>query len=187
MVECYGSTEMFHSFISNKPGGARPGSCGTVVKGFAARFTSRGQMVYTGPSLALGYYNDPALTRQKFVDGWCLSDDIGYMKKGFVYITGRANLVFKRSGKWVSVPDIEGRLRKCRVIKDVMARFERGGLDYYVACRPGVDVHVAPAAIREFCKHNLRLHEFPRHIYVLDNIPRARSGKIIRNPAKAVI
>ncbi|MFA5101154.1 MAG: AMP-binding protein, partial [Candidatus Omnitrophota bacterium] len=187
IIECYGSTEMFHSFISNLPGREKPGSCGFVVEGFAVRFTSQGRLVYTGPSLAAGYYRDPVLTRERFVDGWCFSDDIGYMKNGgFVYITGRMNLVYKRSGKWVSIPDIETRLKKCRVIKDIIVRCEAGALDYYVVLKEVAGVKTAETAIREFCKRHLRLHEFARHIHILDRIPRTRSGKILRNFAKEV-
>ena len=187
LVECYGSTEMFHSFISNTPAGVRPGSCGRVVKGFSARFTPRGQLVYAGPSLAIGYYRDQALTRERFVDGWCFSDDTGYIKNGFVYVTGRMNLVFKRSGKWVSIPDIEERLRKCRIIKDAVVIPGRCGLDYRVALKDGVDERSSQALIREFCKRDMRPHEFPGCIYIVDRIPRSRSGKVIRDPAKAVV
>ncbi|MFA5100858.1 MAG: AMP-binding protein [Candidatus Omnitrophota bacterium] len=185
IVECYGSTEMFHSFISNRPGSERPGSCGTVVKGFDVRFTGRGQLVYTGPSLASAYYRDPELTRDRFVDGWCFSDDMGYMKKnGFVYITGRMNLVYKLSGKWVSVIDVEARLKKCRAIKDIIVRCGRGGLQYYAVLRGGEYADSADTTIREFCKRHLRLHEFPRHIHILAHIPRTRSGKLLRNFSK---
>jgi len=187
LVECYGSTEMFHSFISNIPAGARPGSCGRVVKGFSARFTPRGQLVYTGPSLAIGYCRDQALTRERFVDGWCFSDDTGYIKNGFLYLTGRMNLVFKRSGKWVSIPYIEERLRKCRIIKDAVVMPGRGGLDYRVSLKDGVDERSSRVLIREFCKRALRPHEFPGCIHIVDRIPRSRSGKIIRYPAKAVV
>jgi biotin synthase len=187
MVESYGSTEMHHPFIANNPASRRPGSCGTVVKGFAVRFTPEGRLVYTGPTLARGYYNEPGLTRERFVDGWFFSDDTGYLKNGYVYVTGRMNLVFKRSGKWVSIPDIENKLKKCRIVKDVMVRFGPGGLDYSVCCRGKAGGQVAEAAIREFCKHHLRMHEFPRHIRLVDRIPRTRSGKIIRYRAKAAV
>jgi acyl-coenzyme A synthetase/AMP-(fatty) acid ligase/biotin synthase-like enzyme len=180
LVECYGSTEMFHSFISNIPAKAKPGSCGRVVEGFGVRFTRQGQLAYTGPTLASGYYNDLPLTRERFVDGWCFSDDTGRIKNGFVYLTGRMNLVFKRSGKWVSIPDVENRLKECRIIKDIIARRVRGGLDYYVCVNGGVDEGTAQITIREFCKQRLRLHEFPRRIHIVGRIPRTRSGKVRR-------
>ncbi|GMU59213.1 MAG: hypothetical protein AMXMBFR34_09760 [Myxococcaceae bacterium] len=48
-----------------------------------------GEFWVRGPSIARGYYEDPAATARTFGDGWLKTGDYGYLVNGNVYITGR--------------------------------------------------------------------------------------------------
>ncbi|MDD5099303.1 MAG: AMP-binding protein, partial [Candidatus Colwellbacteria bacterium] len=180
LLECFGSSEMCHSFISNIPGRQKADSCGKPVKGFGVKF-NRGRLFYAGPSLFAGYWHDNSLTRSRLLDGWFKSDDIGFMDaQGYVFLKGRDNLVYKTGGKWISVLDIENKLNKCALIEEVAAVKTEKGLEVHVCLKRRVKLDGAEEKIRGYCFRNLRIHELPGRIHFVNAIPRTRSGKIYR-------
>lgn len=48
-----------------------------------------GQVRARGPSLFMGYFNDPEATRECLQDGWLCTGDLGFLQRGELYITGR--------------------------------------------------------------------------------------------------
>ena len=48
-----------------------------------------GEVRIQGPSVFSGYYNDPEATAQTLVDGWLRTGDLGLMRSGELYLTGR--------------------------------------------------------------------------------------------------
>ncbi|GEM_PF-1795449 len=181
ILDCYGSTEVCHSFISNIPGKEKLNSCGKILDGFEIKFSKSGRIFYRGSSLFSGYWRDPDLTQRKLLDGWYKSDDVGYMdRRGYIFIQGRGNLVFKLNGKWCSVLEVENSLRKYALIKEVAVVKSRQGLDYFVSTNAQIDHPAAEREIRQYCVKALSLAELPRNIHILDEIPKTRSGKINR-------
>jgi biotin synthase len=185
LVECYGSSEMSHPFISNIPGREKGNSCGTAIEGFHIRFDKSGRIFYNGPSLFSGYFGDNELTQKKIFNGWFESDDIGYRdKNGYISIRGRTNLVFKLHGKWISILDIEDNLKKCRLIREIVVVSGEEGLDYYVSLNRQADNDGAERDIRRYCMRNLKIHELPKKIYIVNEIPKTPNGKIDRQHLK---
>ncbi len=181
LLECYGSTEMCHPFVSNIPGREKSGSPGKPLAGFDMRFSKSGRIYYKGPSLLKGYYRDKELTRKTLIGGWFKSDDVGYTdRQGYVFIKGRSNLVVKSGGKWISVVDIEATLRNYRLIKEIVAVKKERGLDFYVSLDKNVGSNDAERRIRKYCMRNLTMHELPKKIWLIDAIPKTESGKIDR-------
>lgn len=181
LLECFGSSEMCHPFISNIPGKQKQGSCGKVVEGFRIKFAQNGQIFCSGASLSVGYLNDKSLTKQKFIDGWFKSDDIGYKDKlGYVFIKGRNNFVFKLNGKWIAAFALEDKLRKCPLIKEIVVTSEQNRIVYYLTLKNILEKKDAERKIRGYCVKNLKIHEFPKTIIILKQMPRTANGKIDR-------
>ena len=181
LLECYGSTEMCHPFISNLPGKEKTGSCGKILKGFGLKFSKSGRILCGGPSLFSGYYGDNELTAKKLANGWFRSDDIGYKNRaGFVFFRGRDNLIVKVGGKWISILDIEDKIKRHGLIREIAVIKKQDGLDYYVSLNKRIASKDAEKDIRRYCKKCLNVHEFPRAIHVLDEIPKTKSKKINR-------
>ncbi|MBD3380396.1 MAG: AMP-binding protein [Candidatus Omnitrophica bacterium] len=185
LIECYGTTEMCHPFISNLPGKVRYGSCGLVLPGFEVRFSKSGRIFYRGPSLTCGYLNDTENTRRRIVKGWFKSDDLGHISSdGRIYFDGRLTQIIKSGGKWISIVDIEEKLRSMPLLEDIAVVKNPGGLDYYVSLIKKTGSRTAEKEIREYCAKKLRISEFPGKIHILDSIPRTPSGKIKRKKLK---
>ena len=48
-----------------------------------------GQVRARGPSIFSGYYEDPEATAEALVDGWLVTGDLGFLRDGELWITGR--------------------------------------------------------------------------------------------------
>src|SRR4029077_16908639 len=80
IIDGIGSTEILHTFISNRPGAIRPGSSGQLVDGYDAALRGddgqpvgvdeSGSLFVRGDSICDGYWNQPEKTRQAIADGW---------------------------------------------------------------------------------------------------------------------
>ena len=118
LLDGIGSTELGHIFLSNRPGTARGGSCGTPVPGFRVRLLDdEGREVgpdvpanlwVAGPSAATGYWHLPERTAATFVDGWVRTGDT-YRRTahGDYCFVGRTDELFKVGGEWVSPYEVE--------------------------------------------------------------------------------
>lgn len=67
-----------------------------------------GVILVKGPNVFQGYLNDPEETRKAFIEGWFNTEDLGYMKKGFLHITGRVkDIICTLDGKKTFATPIE--------------------------------------------------------------------------------
>jgi long-chain acyl-CoA synthetase len=50
----------------------------------------------------------------------------------------------------------------------------------YVALKSGFEGKVTPEELIEFCKHRLANYKYPRHIEILEELPKTPTGKFLR-------
>jgi len=81
-----------------------------------------GEVLFCGPSVMEGYFNNPQATARVMSDGWLSTGDLGYMADGELYITGRKKEIVIKSGRnympqdfEAACLDVEG-LRQGRVV-----------------------------------------------------------------------
>ncbi len=112
--EVYGMTENCGVSHCTLPGRQRPGTVGYPYEGVESRIDAENDEVQVrSPGLMLGYYKEPALTREAFTaDGWLRTGDKGVLdEEGGLRISGRVKDLFKTSkGKYVTPAPIEDRL-----------------------------------------------------------------------------
>lgn len=85
-----------------------------------------GEVLVKGPSVMLGYFDDPYSTADAFRDGWFCTGDLGYINKdGSLTITGRKkNLIILSNGENVSPEEIEYLLERIPEIAEVVVYTE---------------------------------------------------------------
>jgi long-chain acyl-CoA synthetase len=68
-----------------------------------------GEIYAKGSSVMIGYYKNPKLTEDSFIDGWFKTGDIGkFDEEGFLHICGRKkNVIIANNGKNVFPEEIE--------------------------------------------------------------------------------
>lgn len=79
-----------------------------------------GEIMVKGPSVMLGYYEDPENTAKVIKNGWFYTGDLGFIDNaGFVHITGRKkNVIVTKNGKNIYPEEIETLLGKSPFIKE---------------------------------------------------------------------
>ena len=198
--ELFGQTECnFVLGSSAALGVSRAGAIGRPVPGHQVAVVGEdGQEVDRGlpgqiavkapdPVMFLGYWNDPEATAAKFVDDWLLTGDIGRQDgDGFIEFIGRADDLITSSGYRIGPSEIEDCLAGHPAVRLAAAVGKPDSLRTEIVKAFVVPVEGrAPSAelaseLREWVKNRLSMHEYPREIEFVDEIPLTTSGKVIR-------
>jgi long-chain acyl-CoA synthetase len=143
-----------------------------------------GELLARGPQVFSGYWNKPEATAEVFVDGWFRTGDIVTIdEEGFVSIVDRIKYLVITGGFNVSPTEVEDALRGFAGVADIAIVGIPNARDgeHVVAAvveRPGE--HVDGAALRAYAKENMAGYKAPKHVYVVDELPKSLIGKVIR-------
>ena len=200
LLDGLGTAEMWHIFISNRPGEARPGTLGTVVPGFDVRLCDDhgrevgpgevGRMRVRGASRAHGYWQHPEATRRAFAGEWYISGDMMVRDRdGYFTYQGRDDDLLKVSGKWFSPREAEECLLEHRDVKEVavVGIESEDGLTVPVAfVVPAADADPATVAtaLRAHLGGRIESYKHPREIHLVADLPRTHLGKVDRGALK---
>jgi benzoate-CoA ligase family protein len=194
LLDGLGTAEMWHIFITNRPGAVRPGTIGQVVAGFEVRVCDEagkdvadgevGMLWVRGRSRAIGYWQQMDKTAQAFRGEWYVSGDlISRDADGFFSYHGRADEMLKVSGKWLSPQEVEGCLLLHPAVREVavVGVIGDGGLTkphaFVVARERRPDL---PAELQAFAAERLEGYKVPREVVLLESLPRTHLGKVDR-------
>ena len=195
LVDGYGITEA-HSFVTlNDPNGRRPdGSCGKPLEGVEVRIVDphdhdvpageRGELIFRGPNLPLGYVNGPEATAEALRGGWYHSGDVASMDaEGYVYIVDRIKDTIICGGYNIYPKEVEDVIYAHPAVLDVavvgVADEAKGEIPKAcVVLKP--EMKITAAELEAYCRQNLASYKLPRVIEFMDGIPKTASGKTKR-------
>ncbi|MCX6422054.1 MAG: AMP-binding protein [Actinobacteria bacterium] len=80
---------------------------GKAFPGVDVRIASDGEVLVQGEVVGLGYRLDPALTAQRFIEGWLHTGDIGSIDEGTLSIVGRRDDIVTVKGVNVATGAVE--------------------------------------------------------------------------------
>ena len=124
IFEGYGPTENSPVISVNclQQGSTKFGTVGIVLQGQQVKLADDGEICVKGPSVMMGYYNQPLLTAETIVDGWLHTGDIGvFEEEKFLKITDRKKELFKTSGgKYVAPQPIENKMKESPFVEQMM-------------------------------------------------------------------
>lgn len=195
-----GSAEMFHIYITNRPGDVKPGSLGRVVEGYEARIVDAddnevptgemGTLSIKGDSAALCYWNAHEKSKETFAGDWCTSGDQFHVdENGYYWYHGRTDDMLKVSGVYVAPAEIENCLLQHEaVLECAVVGHEAGGLvkpKAFVVAREGFQTSEQLAdEIKQFVKDHIAVYKYPRWIEFVPSLPKNDRGKIDRKKLK---
>ena len=144
------------------------------------------------PSMMRGYLNEEARYKKCFISGWYLTGDLAMRDSdGYYWFVGRADDVIKSSGHLIGPFEVESTLMEHKAVAEagVIGIPEPTAgevVKAYVALNPGF----APSdALRKellgHARQRLGPAVAPKDIAFRQNLPKTRSGKIMRRLLKA--
>ena len=123
ILQGYGMTECSPVISNNLAWDNKKGSVGKLMPNCEAKVVDE-ELWVRGSSVMMGYYKMPEETAETLEDGWLKTGDLGYVDEdNFVYITGRRkNLIIIANGENVSPEEIENKLCRADLVKEVLVR-----------------------------------------------------------------
>lgn len=185
----------------------RPGSMGRPLPGVEAEIVNRvdgsvemlppgeeGELALrTGwPSMFRGYLHDKARYEECFVDNWYLTGDLARKDEdGYFWFVGRADDIIKTAGHMVSPFEVESALMEHDAVAEagvIGIPDEVSGeiVKAFVGLNPG---HEPSEDLRRdllgFARTKLGAAVAPKDIAFEDDLPKTKSGKIMRRLLRA--
>lgn len=202
ILDGIGSTEMFHIFLSNRPGDVRYGTTGRPVKGYDLRLVDEhgeivrdgevGELLVRGPTSALGYWCNREKTRATFQGEWTRTGDkfVRDIEGRYLYC-GRSDDMLKVSGIYVSPFEVETALLSHPAVREtaVVGWADEQGLikpkafvvlDAGSAAGPALE-----AGLKAHVKEHLAPYKYPRWVEFVEALPKTATGKIERYKLRA--
>jgi benzoate-CoA ligase family protein len=197
-----GSAEMFHIYITNRPGDIKPGSLGRIVKGYEAKIVDAdgsevptgemGTLKIKGDSAALCYWNAHEKSKETFAGDWCTTGDQFHVDTdGYYWYHGRTDDMLKVSGVFVAPAEIENCLLQHEAVLEcaVVGHESEEGLvkpKAFVVLREGRAASDQLAEdIKQFVKSRIAVYKYPRWVEFVPSLPKNDRGKIDRRQLKA--
>ncbi len=181
---------------------ARAGSCGIAPPSLAARIVDDaerdcqdmvpGELLLKGDNIFRGYWRRPQETAAAFSpDGWFRTGDIALRDaRGFHYLVDRKKDMFISGGENIYPAEIEAAVAghpavgECAVIGVPDPRWGEVGHLVLVAS-PGETVDARSVLAR--IEARLARYKLPRHITILDALPRNGAGKVVKTELRRLL
>ncbi|MFB2880042.1 non-ribosomal peptide synthetase [Floridanema aerugineum] len=154
-----------------------------------------GELYVGGASVARGYFNQPELTREKFIANPFVEGDKLYktgdlirrLPDGNLEFLGRIDTQVKIRGCRIEIEEIEGVLNQHNNIKQVvvMAREDEPGNKYLAAYLVAKDKEPTVSSLRNFLKTKLPDYMIPATFVFLSALPLTSNNKINRRALPA--
>jgi acyl-CoA ligase (AMP-forming) (exosortase A-associated) len=202
----YGLTEAFRStYLPPDQLDTRPDSIGKAIPnadilvvredGSPCVAHEAGELVHRGSLVALGYWNDPIKTAERFkpapkqnaalpfpeIAVWS-GDTVTMDEEGYLYFVGRKDDMIKSSGYRISPTEIEEVIYSSGVAKEAAAiGIEHESLGQAVVVVLSPEPHYDEALLMQHCQAQLPNFMLPAKIIVLASLPKNPNGKIDRN------
>ena len=203
-VEIYdgiGSAEMFHIYITNRPGDVKPGSLGRIVEGYEAKIVDAGgvevpagemgTLKIKGDSAALCYWNAHEQSKETFAGDWCTTGDQFHVdEQGYYWYHGRTDDMLKVSGVFVAPAEIDNCLLQHEAVLEcaVIGHDEGNGLikpKAFIVLREDYSATDDLAEeIKQFVKSRLAPYKYPRWVEFIESLPKNDRGKVDRRKLK---
>jgi benzoate-CoA ligase len=201
ILDGIGSAEMFHIYITNRPGDVKPGSLGRVVEGYEAEIVDAaghavptgemGTLRVRGDSAALCYWQAHEKSKATFAGDWCKTGDQFHADaEGYYWYHGRTDDMLKVSGVFVAPAEIENCLLQHEAVLEAAVIGHDAGdrlvkPKAFLVLREGHTANEELAqSIKDFVKSHLALYKYPRWVEFVASLPKNDRGKIDRKQLK---
>ena len=177
------------------------GSVGKVIPTVDARVVdddmndvpigSVGEIVYRAPTLMEGYWNNPTATAEAFAGGWFHSGDLVRQdEEGYIWVVDRKKDMIISGGENIYCAEVENVLAAHPAIVEVavIGRSDEKWGEVpvaVVAVRAVSDSSLKLVDLNEFLTQRLARYKHPKHLEVVDALPRNPAGKVLKTELRS--
>ena len=195
-VAVFGQTEMspVTCALSGEDALRKIGSVGKPVSIVAARIVDDdmkdvppgevGEIVYRGPSVMAGYWQNPAATAEAFRGGWFHSGDLVRAdEEGFLYVVDRKKDMIITGGENVYCAEVENALSAHPAVAELAvigAPHERWGETPVAVAVLAPGASLTLDELRDWGTARLARYKLPTVLHIVDALPRNASGKVMK-------
>jgi len=195
----YGMTETASQIATARPGEAvdHVGTVGrpllftdvTIVdeRGDPVPRGEAGELVVAGPTVAPGYYGDPAATAAAFDTHGLRTGDVGYRDEGSrLWVSGRRDDRIVTGGRNVDPGEVAAALRELDGVRDaavVGLPDEEWGQRVAALVEPDGGAALDEETVEAHCRDRLAGYKLPRTV-AFDAVPRTGSGTVDRQAVR---
>ncbi|MBP7148884.1 MAG: AMP-binding protein [Acidobacteria bacterium] len=144
-----------------------------------------GELLVRLPDCFPGYWHDPDLARERVIDGYLRTGDLGTLDgRGGFQVLGRCDEVIERPGCRIVPRLVEEMVHDHPAVKEAaLAQPRRGGevvlcVSLRRALRDRRDR--IERSLEAFCRERIATPEQPDRIEIVDELPRSAAGKVSR-------
>ena len=142
-----------------------------------------GELLWSGPQIFSGYWDNQKETNKILLDGWVYSGDMVKVDEdGYYYIVGRKKNMFISGGENVFPPEVENALYRISEVNEVCVfgvpddKWGEVG-KAIISLRPNASI--TKEEIQEILRNELAKYKIPKYIKFVDDIPKNSVGKIV--------
>jgi malonyl-CoA/methylmalonyl-CoA synthetase len=194
-VEREGMTETGMNFSNPVRGVRKPGSIGVPLPGLEVRIVDPetladvasgevGEFWLRGPAVAPGYWRKPEETAKAFKGGWFRTGDLGRVdEEGYYFLTDRLKHIIISGGENISPKEVETVINQLDGVVEssvVGIPDEKWGEKVVAAVVTRPEAALTPNEIQTFCREHLHTWKCPKEIALLDELPKNRMGKVLK-------
>ena len=204
LLEMYGMLEcgtQAHTLLSDDPAAV----CGTVgrpVPEMGIRVVDDGgidlgpgevgEILTSGPSVTIGYCNNPAVNKESFTDdGWFRTGDLAtFDAGGNLRIVGRKKEMLIRGGANIYPREIEEALYQHPKVMDaaiVGVPDHRLGERVCACIVPKAGERMEFHEMVDFLRDRIATYKLPEFLQILENLPRTPTGKVQKGPLRDIV
>lgn len=198
--EGFGLTESVTACILNPIGNVKAGSVGLPLGKTICKIVNpgtfeemprgeSGELIIHGPSVMLGYLNDPeetAKTLREDPNGvkWLFTGDLCQMDEdGYIFFIQRIKRLIISSGYNIAPMQVERIINEVQGVKQscvigIKDRLVGQRVAAYIVPQPNVSVEKLRKDIQMTCNERLATYAVPTRIVFLDSLPLTKIGKI---------
>ncbi len=201
LLERYGMTEIGMALSNPLNGERRPGAVGQALPGVSVRLKTEagdlvagedeaGEIQVRGAAVFQEYWRLDEVTKDSFDAGWFRTGDVAVLERGAYRIMGRLSVdIIKSGGYKLSALEIEAALldhpgiAECAVVG---LPDETWGEAVGVALVAVAGENLSLETLREWGRERLSVYKLPKHLLLVDHLPRNAMGKVTKGQVKTL-
>lgn len=154
------------------------------VRGQAVGPDELGEVAVRGPTVMLGYWNNPQATADTLIDGWLHTGDIGLMDaRGLLHLKDRSKDVIISGGTNIYPREVEEALMRHEAVQEVSvigAPDPEWGESVlaFVVIKPGAQV--LERDLDQLCLASIARFKRPKRYVFLNELPKNSTGKVLK-------